>query len=120
MWHTDIRKASKCKGEEVKTDVRETHRAGNPGFLKSDRKEALMVTGARQVGKTYIIRECAKEIYKNIVEINFVENQQAVKLFENITGSKDILLRLSALTDVPMIPGETLIFSMKCRNARKL
>lgn len=79
-------------------------------FLDSDRKEALMVTGARQVGKTYIIRECAKEIYKNIVEINFVENQQAVKLFENITGSKDILLRLSALTDVPMIPGETLVF----------
>lgn len=79
-------------------------------FLDSDRKEALMVTGARQVGKTYIIRECAKEICKNIVEINFVENQQAVKLFENITGSKDILLRLSALTDVPMIPGETLVF----------
>ena len=79
-------------------------------FLDSDRKEALMVTGARQVGKTYIIRECAKEIYKNILEINFVENQQAVKLFENITGSKDILLRLSALTDVPMIPGETLVF----------
>lgn len=79
-------------------------------FLKSGRKEAMMVTGARQVGKTYIIRECAKEIYKNIVEINFVENQQAVKLFANITGSKDILLRLSALTDVPMIPGETLIF----------
>ena len=79
-------------------------------FLDSDRKEALMVTGARQVGKTYIIRECAKEIYKNIVEINFVENQQAVKLFENITGSKDILLRLSALMDVPMIPGETLVF----------
>ena len=79
-------------------------------FLDSDRKEALMVTGARQVGKTYIIRECAKEIYKNIVEINFVENQQAVKLFENITGSKDILLRLSALTDVPMISGETLVF----------
>ena len=35
-------------------------------FLDGDRKEALMVTGARQVGKTYIIRECAKEIYKNI------------------------------------------------------
>ena len=64
-------------------------------FLDGDRKEALMVTGARQVGKTYIIRECAKEIYKNIVEINFVENQQAVKLFANTTGSKDILLRLS-------------------------
>lgn len=30
-------------------------------YLNSDRREALMVTGARQVGKTYIIRECAKE-----------------------------------------------------------
>ena len=79
-------------------------------FLKSDRKEALMITGARQVGKTYIIRECAKEIYKNIVEINFVENNQARKLFENVTDSRDILLRISALTDVPMIPGQTLIF----------
>lgn len=79
-------------------------------FLNSDRKEALMITGARQVGKTYIIRECAREIYKNIVEINFVENNQARKLFENITDSKDILLRLSVLTDVPMIPGQTLIF----------
>ena len=62
------------------------------------------------VGKTYIIRECAREIYKNIVEINFVENNQARKLFENVMDSKDILLRLSALTDVPMISGETLIF----------
>ena len=79
-------------------------------FLNSDRKEALMITGARQVGKTYIIRECAKEIYKNIVEINFVENNQARKLFENVTDSRDILLRISALTDVPMIPGQTLIF----------
>ena len=31
-------------------------------FLDGDRKEALMVTGARQVGKTHISRECAKEI----------------------------------------------------------
>lgn len=34
MWHTDIREASKRKGEEVKADVRETHRAGNPGFFE--------------------------------------------------------------------------------------
>ncbi len=76
-------------------------------FLKSDRKEALMVTGARQVGKTYIIRECAKEIYKNIVEINFVENQQAVKLFFCIDGCTDDSGR-----DIDF-------FSMKYRNARR-
>lgn len=33
-WHTDIIKASKRKGEEVKTDVRETHRAGNQGIFE--------------------------------------------------------------------------------------
>lgn len=32
MWHTDIRKASKRYGEEVKADVRETHKAGNSEF----------------------------------------------------------------------------------------
>lgn len=32
MWHTDIREASKSKGEEVKADVGETHRAGDSGF----------------------------------------------------------------------------------------
>lgn len=79
-------------------------------YLKSGSKEALLITGARQVGKTYIIRKCAKEIYDNVVEINFIENSQARKLFENASDSKDILLRLSAITDVEMIPGKTLIF----------
>ena len=51
-------------------------------FFKKEKKAALMVTGARQVGKTYCIREYAKQHFKYVIEINFLEMPQAVALFE--------------------------------------
>lgn len=79
-------------------------------FYDSNDKKALLITGARQVGKTFIIRESGKKHYKNFVEINFLENKQARTLFKNAVDSSDILMRLSLLTDKPLIPNETLIF----------
>ncbi len=79
-------------------------------FYSSNDRKALLITGARQVGKTYIIRNFGNTHYENMIEINFLENKQARSLFENAIGSKDILLRLSAISDKPMIPGKTLIF----------
>ncbi len=70
---------------------------------------ALLITGARQVGKTYSIREFGKS-FKSFIEINFIENPDAVGLFKNASGSADILMRLSAITNAPMIKGDTLIF----------
>ena len=79
-------------------------------FFQTEKKSALMITGARQVGKTYCIREFAKENFPYVIEINFLEMPSAVTLFENASDSRDILLRISALTDVPMEKGKTLIF----------
>ena len=45
-----------------------------------------------------------------MIEINFLENKQAANLFENAAGSEDLLLRLSAIADKPIVPGNTLIF----------
>lgn len=70
---------------------------------------ALLITGARQVGKTYSIREFGKS-FKSFIEINFIENHDAVGLFKNASGSADILMRLSTITNAPMIKGDTLIF----------
>ena len=70
---------------------------------------ALLITGARQVGKTYSIREFGKA-FKSFIEINFIENPDAVGLFKDAKGSADILMRLSTITNVPMIKGDTLIF----------
>lgn len=89
-------------------------------FFRKEEKAALMVTGARQVGKTYCIREYAKENYEYVIEINFIESPQAVQLFENARNSEDILLRISALTDIPMEKGKTLIFFDEVQECKEI
>lgn len=77
-------------------------------YYKNNR-QALLVTGARQTGKTYSIREFGKA-FKSFVEINFIENPEAAKAFHDVRNTADLLLRLSAMTNIPLIKGETLIF----------
>ena len=72
-------------------------------------RNALLITGARQVGKTYSIRQFGRT-FKSFVEINFVEMPEAIELFTGAKSSSDILLRLSVITSTPLIKGETLIF----------
>ena len=86
----------------------------------SNRKEALLITGARQVGKTFIIRKCAKKHFEYVIEINFIERPDAIKLFENAKSSEDILLRISAFTDVPLVPGKTLIFFDEVQECKEI
>lgn len=76
----------------------------------STQNKALLITGARQTGKTFVIRQYAKNAAKNLVELNFLENEAAGKLFAGAVNSRDILLRISALTDVPLEKGKTVIF----------
>ena len=72
-------------------------------------RNALLVTGARQIGKTYSIRQFGKT-FKSFVEINFIERPEAVELFKGAKNSSDILFRLSTISLVPLIKGETLVF----------
>lgn len=89
------------------------------GFFEYQKK-ALLVTGARQIGKTFIIRQYAKETGKHFIEINFLENETAGRLFEEAGDSKNILRRLSALTDVPMEPGRTIIFFDEVQECKEI
>ncbi len=79
-------------------------------FFKQNKRKALLITGARQTGKTYTIRQYGNSHFENFVEINFLENKLAASLFENATDSKTILLQLSALVDKPLVVGKTLVF----------
>lgn len=72
-------------------------------------RNALLITGARQIGKTYSIREFGKS-FKSFIEINFVDNPDAIEIFKGAKNSADILLRISAITNVPLVKGETLVF----------
>lgn len=78
-------------------------------FLIEDNR-ALLVSGARQVGKTFLIRKVCKELFENVVEINFIEQPDAVSLLDKATDVKNIFLRLSAIADKPLMPGKTIIF----------
>ena len=86
----------------------------------NNNKKALLITGARQVGKTYIIRAFGKSAFESFVEINFLENRTAQTLFENATSSADILLRISAITNQRLIPGKTLIFFDEVQECKEL
>ena len=88
-------------------------------FITHD-KRSLLITGARQVGKTYSIRKVGRECFKHVVEINFIEQPDAVRLFSGQKGAKDLLLRLSAFANKPLVPGETLIFFDEVQECKEI
>lgn len=65
--------------------------------LKSDSDKILLLEGARQIGKSYIIREVAKRLYVNFVELNFVEDDEGAKLFKEVHTTNDFYMSLSML-----------------------
>ncbi|MCQ2264764.1 MAG: ATP-binding protein [Bacteroidales bacterium] len=71
---------------------------------------AVLLVGARQVGKTYASRKYAARRGLRLVEINFFEDPSALTIFEKAKDAKEILLRISAYTHTELIPGDTLIF----------
>ena len=77
-------------------------------FYKTQNK-ALLLTGARQVGKTEAFRRFAARTYRNYIEINFIKTPDAIGIFDGAQSAGDILLRMSTFTRVPMVPGETFI-----------
>lgn len=81
---------------------------------------ALLVDGARQVGKTYIIEEFGRTHYESVVKIDFVKMKGATELFQNVESESEILERISAFTRKRLLPGKTLIFLdeiQKCSEA---
>lgn len=60
-------------------------------WKENPHKKPLIIKGARQVGKTYIIREFAQEAYEDLVEINFERDLEFIDLFKKTHNPKDIL-----------------------------
>lgn len=71
---------------------------------------ALFLTGARQVGKTYAVRKYAKQNGLNLVELNFLLQPETISIITGAGDVSDLLLRISAYARVPFEPGKTLIF----------
>ena len=72
-------------------------------YLTSNSNKILVIDGARQIGKSYIIRKAGKDLYKeNYIEINFVEDKQGPQLFKNINTIEDFYFTLSTIAGEKM------------------
>lgn len=79
--------------------------------LRSRDKRILIIDGARQVGKTFIIRATGQEIFENFIEVNMSEDKEGARLFQNVHSISDFYLQVSSLAGAKMKEKEnTLIF----------
>ncbi len=80
-------------------------------FWKSHKtKQALLVSGARQVGKTYLVRDFGAREYESLIDINLLENASARDALASARSADEVFQRLTLLADSPLVPGKTLIF----------
>ena len=75
---------------------------------KQDRKP-LILNGARQVGKTYILKEFGKQEYKKLAFFSLDRNQKAAEVFEKGGTTADMLMALSAISQTDITPNDTLV-----------
>ncbi len=67
--------------------------------LKSGTDKILLIEGARQIGKSFIIREVGKKLFDNFVEVNFVEDEEGNRIFKDIRTTEDLYLNLSMVSN---------------------
>ena len=90
-------------------------------WKNENKKKALCVIGARQIGKTTIIREFARKEYEYFVEVNFILDKGADQIFDGKLDADTIIENLTAFKMQKLEPGKTLIFLdeiQECPNAR--
>lgn len=78
-------------------------------WKNSTHRKPLIVMGARQVGKTYLLQQFGKNHYEHLAYINCDNNPQVANLFAEGYDIERILLAIGAITKVPIIAGKTLI-----------
>ena len=91
-------------------------------WRNTKKNECLLVKGARQTGKTFIVDLFGKTEYKSYLKINFIENPELINLFNGELSAFEIKKRLSlSFQNLTFIDGNTLLFFdeiQMCPNAR--
>ena len=72
-------------------------------YLASDSNRMLMVDGARQIGKSYIIRHIGKKMFSNYIEINMEEDKLGERIFAEARTTKDFYISLSVVAGDRML-----------------
>lgn len=78
-------------------------------WKNSPLRKPLILSGARQVGKTYILKEFGKQEYENVAYINCDGNQEIAHIFAEDYDMQRVLMVIGAISKRPIVPGKTLI-----------
>lgn len=82
------------------------------------KKDAILLRGVRQCGKTYIVREFGKREYKNFIEINFIERPDMQAVFSGNLDVDNMVQQIKlSMPGCQFIPGETLLFLDEIQDA---
>lgn len=84
-----------------------------------DDRKPLILLGARQVGKTYILKEFGRRNYENVAYINCDNNAMVSDLFASDYNIKRIIFTIGAITGVDIQPGNTLIIMDEVQELRR-
>ncbi len=79
-------------------------------WKESKNRKPLIIHGARQVGKTYIVKQFGKKYYDNVIYVNFETNQELSSQISNSIDAKYIINKLELFYGEKILPGKTLIF----------
>ena len=82
-------------------------------------RKPLVLAGARQVGKTFMLTEFGKQEFENIAYINCDDNNMARDLFLQDYDMRRIILAIGAITQQTIIPGKTLIILDEIQELRR-
>lgn len=85
-----------------------------------DSNKALLISGVRQSGKTYIIRKCLNDSGCNFVEFNLIKQPEIVELLAGATSIDDLILKLSLYSSQPIVPNKTFIFFDEIQRYKEL
>ena len=70
---------------------------------------ALLITGARQVGKSTLLEEFGRRAYPSVVRFDLIENTAACTSFAQATSAEDLAFRIEVMASAPLVPGKTLV-----------
>ena len=66
-------------------------------YFNSNRDKILIIDGARQIGKSYIIRHAGRANFPNFIEVNMIDDRDGARVFADVKGTEDFYVRLSAV-----------------------
>ncbi len=89
-------------------------------WVHRQRRKPLLLRGARQVGKTWLVEKLARSEFKSFLKIDFEENIELISLFEGDLNPDKICSELELITGINIVKGETLLFFDEIQNCPRV